>query len=450
MTKNGLRVIAQLILLLVLSSVSQAQTADNVTVDFSSDQGAVTYRASGFLHGFNSTTPVSADITPLKPQMLRSDFTDFGSDPNTYARSVSLGVTKNIFILGDDWIGNKGGFNPSGGRIVTSGQLSNWASMVALDVNTAISNGQTFQWDIWNEPDISVFWTGTEAQYQAAWQTAVNTIRGINSGQIIVGPSTCCSPWGSFATDLMAFAKTNNVLPNIVAIHENTSPSQLESDVSAVKSYLAANDPGITQVDTTEIIDQGDTYNAGTVLQFLAAAEHAGVGAAARSCWNSDCFDNSLDGLTNNGLIAAWYAYQAYANITGRLVNVTPTSNVDGIAGQDSTLQQAYSVFGRNSSPGTINITFSNISGGANYLTATGSIHVNAFQLQNDSGSGSSGPVQIINTDYTVSADQIVVVVPSLGSNDVAILQLTPGAGAGSSSNKPNPPSGLTAVVLLN
>ncbi len=448
MTTYGIRGIAQLILLLALASVSQAQTADNVSVDFSSDQGAVTYRASGFLHGFNSTTPVSADITPLKPQSLRSDYTDFGSDPNTYARSVSLGVTKNIFILGNDWIGNKGGYNPSGGRIVTSGQLSNWAAMVALDVNTAISNGQTFQWDIWNEPDISVFWTGTEAQYQAMWQTAVNTIRGINSGQIIVGPSTCCSPWGTWATDLMAFAKTNNVLPNIVAIHENTSPSQLESDVAAVKSYLAANDPGIKQVDTTEIIDPGDPNNEGTELQFLAAAEHAGVGAAARSCWNSDCFDNSLDGLTNNGLIAAWYAYQAYANITGRLVKITPTSNVDGIAGQDPTLQQAYSVFGRNNSPGAINITFSNISSSASYLTASGSIHVNAFQLPNDSGGGSSGPVQIINTDYAVSADQIVVAIPSLGSNDVTIVQLTPGAG--SNSNKPNPPSGLAAIVILN
>jgi hypothetical protein len=447
MTKNSLSVIAQLTLLLALSSAAQAQTAENVTVDFSADQGAVTYRASGFLSGMNSVSPSNSSVTPMKARLFRNDAL-WAQDTNTYSRVNGLGATA-MWILGDSWIQNYGGFNPSGARTVSAGTISNWNAMVAQIVNLARSNGQVYQWDIWNEPDISVFWTGTEAEYQAMWQNAVNTIRGIDSSQVIVGPSTCCN--NGWATDLLVFAKANSVLPNIFDVHEFGGPASLISDVASWKTYLAANEPGITLVDNSEIIDQSSTYTAGTVLQYLAAVEHAGVNAVARSCWSTaDCAQTAapnLDGLTNNGLIAAWYAYQAYANITGRLVGVTPTVNVDGVAGQDSTLQQAYSVFGRNATSGTINVTFASISSSASYLTATGSIHVNAFLLQNDNGSGSSGPVQIVNTDYTVSADQISVVIPNLGSNDVTIIQLTPGAGAVSSTTKPKPPGNLTVVV---
>ncbi len=414
-----------LTLFFLLATLARAQ--DNVTVDFSSDQGEVNYEASGFLHGMNSSTPSSADVNPMQGRLFRGDDTDNMLNASNYARYIAQGGVP-MYILGDAWIDNYGGYNPTNARIVTSATMSNWNAMVTSLINSAIGNGQTFQWDIWNEPDINVFWTGTEAQYQAAWQSAVNTIRGISAGQIIVGPSTCCQPWASWATDLMAFAKANNVLPNIVAVHENTSPSQLESDVATIKAYLAANDPGITLVDTPEMVDQSDTYNAGTNLQFLAAVEHAGVNAAAHSCWNSDCFDNSIDGLTNNGLIADWYAYQAYANITGRLVGVTPTANVDGVAGSDSTLHQAYSVFGRNATSATINVTYNNI---PSYLVAGGKTHVNGFVITNDNGSGSSGPTQTINSDYTVSGNSITVSFPSVASQAVPIVQLTPAASGG-------------------
>ena len=90
-------------------------------------------------------------------------------------------------------------------------------------------NGATVQWDIWNEPDNTAFWTGSEAQYQAMWLATVPTIRGISAGQQIVGPSTCgCiqgtyNGWSTWATDLMACATTNSVLMNIVSFHENDS-----------------------------------------------------------------------------------------------------------------------------------------------------------------------------------------------------------------------------------
>jgi hypothetical protein len=439
---NGCKAIA-LVALLLLTSAVKAQTVETVTVDFSANNGPVTYRASGFLHGMNSTAPSNADVVPMNGQLWRSDL-NYSDDPNTYARVTGVGGTP-MWILGDTWI-QKYGLNNFPGSSDTY-TIALWNSFVANIVNTAISNGQAFQWDIWNEPDISKFWTGTEAQYQTMWQNAVNTIRGISSSQIIVGPSTCCSPWGSWATNLMAFAQANRVLPNIVAVHELISPSELESDVAAIKSYLAANDPDITLVDVSEMVDETSDYYPGAAVQYLAAAEHAAVNQAAHSCWHSDCFDNSLDGLTNNGLIGNWYAYQAYGNITGQLVNVAPSANVDGIAGQDASLQRAYSVFGRNGTTATTKFVFNNISSSAPYLIVGGQIHVNAYLLTNDNGAGSSGPAQVIDTGYTVSSNSITVTFDNLGSDQVAIIQLTPGSGSGSGPGKPAPPF-ISSVVI--
>ena len=413
------------LLLLFLAPMVKAQ--ETVTIDLSANNGPATNRASGFLSGYNASQPASSLLTPVKSKLLRMDAgleNQYGcSAPNCsvvssglYSRVTSEGASV-MYILGDAWIQNWGGFNPSGARAVTSSTMSAWTAMVALAVNTAKGSGQNVQWDIWNEPDITTYWTGSESDYQSMWQNAVNTIRGIDPSQVIVGPSTCCngsgSAWGSWATDLMNFAKSNNVLPNIVAIHATQTGSSytaanMNSDVSAIKSFLAANDPSITKIDVTEAVSQNDVYLPGVNVQFLAVAERQQLNGLAHSCWNNgnDCAQNGyppdLDGLlATDGASthAVWYAYQAYANITGTIVGVTPSQTVDGVAGQDSTLQQAYSVFGR-SGGSTANITynFTNISS-ASYLNSGGTVHAIAYLLANDNGSGSTGPVQVADAN---------------------------------------------------
>jgi hypothetical protein len=454
------------LLLLFLTPMVRAQ--ETVTIDLSANNGAATNRGSGFLSGYNASQPADSLLTPMKSKLLRLDAgleNIYSGDPVSsalYSRATSNGGAV-MYILGDAWIQNFGGFNPSGARAVTSSTMSAWNAMVALAVNTAKASGQHLQWDIWNEPDITVFWTGSESDYQAMWQNAVNTIRGIDGSQVIVGPSTCCngsgSAWGSWATDLMSFAKANNVLPNIIAIHATQTGSSytaanMNSDVSAIKSYLAANDPSITQIDVTETVSQNDVYLPGVNVQFLAVAERQKLNGVAHSCWNngSDCAQNGyppdLDGLLatdGSTTHAVWYAYQAYANITGTIVNVTPSQTVDGVAGQDSNLQQAYSVFGRNGGS-TANVTynFTNVSS-ASYLNSGGTVHAVAYLLANDNGNGSSGPVQVVDTNVSVASNAVSVTVPNMGSNDVAIVQLTPSGNSGAS--RPSPPT-ISQIVV--
>ncbi len=260
----------------------------------------------------------------------------------------------------------------------------------------------------------------------------------------------------------MAFAKANNVLPNIIAIHATQTGSSytaadMNSDISAIKSYLAANDPSITQIDVTEAVSQNDSYLPGVNVQFLAVAERQQLNGLAHSCWNngSDCAQNGypadLDGLLatdGSTTHAVWYAYQAYANITGTIVGVNPSQTVDGVAGQDSNLQQAYSIFGRNGGS-TANITynFANVSS-ASYLNQGGTVHAVAYLLANDNGKRPSGPVQVVDTNVTVASNAVSVTVPNMGSNDVAIIQLTPSGNPGAT--RPEPANHFTNRCSLN
>ena len=227
-----------------------AKAQETVTVDLSVNNGPAANRASGFLHGISPNAPNSSLVNAMKAKFYRMDDNSAGTGgsnlgiaPALYSRIAAQGA-KTEYIIGDAWIDNVDGKNPSNLRVVDSSSMSNFIAMVTDIVNNARSNGQTVQWDIWNEPDNTAFWTGSESQYQTMWQNAVNTIRGIDSTQVIVGPSTCgCiqqsySGWSTWATDLLSFAKANNVLPNVISLHENDSVDDLTNDANAAKAYL--------------------------------------------------------------------------------------------------------------------------------------------------------------------------------------------------------------------
>jgi hypothetical protein len=66
------------------------------------------------------------------------------------------------------------------------------------------------------------------------------------------------------AMKLLAFAKTNRVLPDIISFHEvNTvnSTAQFITDVANAKSYLAAHDCGIRKIEVNEMITSERSVN---------------------------------------------------------------------------------------------------------------------------------------------------------------------------------------------
>jgi hypothetical protein len=416
-----------LLTLLGFAGIVHAQT---VTIDFSSTLGSANHRASGVFYGMGGTVPADNLLVPLKLGEVRNDFSYvFGLsqyDAGLYPRVVANGGHP-ILVLGDVWIGEG---NPS---YVDSSSMSAWTSFVAGIVNNAIAHGQTFEYDVWNEPDLNISpgWEGTEAQFQAMWAATVNTIRGIDPSQVIMGPSACCSI--SWMTDTLTFAKANSVLPNIVAFHEFGGPGATASDIASVKSFLSANDPGLTLIAIPEMVSSSEDYLPGTNVQYLAAIERAQIQGAGHAFWSGADFNNyNLDGMligTSTTPRAIWYVYQGYGAIGGNIIAVTAASGVDGVAGFDSGACQSNSLFGVTGGE-TVTFNYANISSAASCLIVGGKVHAKLFSLADDGGSGSSGPTLVSEADYTVSGDAIGPSI-AMGANGAAIIQLTPPSGGG-------------------
>lgn len=426
------RTIFGLLFALTFSSVLFAQ--ETVSVDLTANNGAATYRASGFLHGMNNTTPVTGLVSPQKPRLFRFDDNvsgngggNYGISPTLYGRIIGQGAVP-MYILGNAWIDNVGGFNSGHARVVHSADLANFATMCATSTSDAIGLGQSVQWDIWNEPDIPDFWTGTEAEYQAAWKACYQAIRGVDSGQVIVGPSTCCSnsTGGGWIVDLLSYGQTNSVLPNILDFHEASfPPSQLSADVPAWKTYLAANYPSITDVAVSEYGQVVNYLFPGSVIQYMAAAERTQVYEASHTCWNGAVCETVPATLSeflqlSQARNAIWYAGQGYGAITGNIATVTPSATVDGVAGYDSTIPQAYAVFGRAGAASTVTWNFKVPTG----LIVSSQVTIQLSDIPNDNGTGSSGPV-VISTANVAVVGGIASVSYAMPTNDAVTIQLT-------------------------
>src|ERR1700734_2026732 len=119
-----------LIIGVVLLFASVAHAQETVTINLGANNGAPTYRASGFLHGLNSTQPNSTTyVAPLKPKELRGDYNIFDQDANTYATAISLGA-KPMYILGDAWIDNYARASDAGALVLTSSMIPYWIGLV--------------------------------------------------------------------------------------------------------------------------------------------------------------------------------------------------------------------------------------------------------------------------------------------------------------------------------
>jgi len=401
---------------LVLFAAATIAKAETITVDFSSDQGPVTYRASGFLHGMNGTKPGASLVDLIKPHMFR-----FGWSWSTaaYSRAKSLGADVQLVL--SDLIGYSSVPDPM-----------KWQNLCTTWATNAKNNGWVLQWDIWNEPNGAYFWRGTQEQFFETWRLCFLRIRAVDPNAVIVGPSIDGFDAG-YLQSFLSYARANNVLPNILSWHEFGGAGPIEGNVQYMRSYMASNGFNISRISINEVIHPGEYTNPGATARTIASLERARVDSAAHACWGdtggSNCNNNSLDGILtfdNTQPRSAWWAYRGYANITGRIVRLSPGGTVDGVAGQDSGLQTASVVLGREGASGDVLVNFTRISSAA-YLNNAGQVRVVAKRIPDSGSSSLSGPTTVVDADYAVSNDSVSVTLPDFGYSDAYIIKLSRG-----------------------
>ena len=75
---------------------------------------------------------------------------------------------------------------------------------------------EKWKFEVWNEPDLSIFFKGSKKEYFKIYKTAYEALKGVDSNLQIGGPSTSKCKW---LKDFINFAENNNCKPDFVTTH---------------------------------------------------------------------------------------------------------------------------------------------------------------------------------------------------------------------------------------
>jgi len=75
--------------------------------------------------------------------------------------------------------------------------------------------------EVWNEPNLRVFWTGTETDYLALYDASVRAIKAVDPAIAVGGPATAAAGW---VDDLLAHAEAADVPVDFLSTHTYGMP----------------------------------------------------------------------------------------------------------------------------------------------------------------------------------------------------------------------------------
>eukprot|EP01052_Picozoa_sp_SAG31_P000843 SAG31_NODE_26_length_32985_cov_39.054096_8_plen_923_part_00 len=189
----------------------------------------------------NDTTPTDAQLQTLRLVRYRGHGS---TTPAYYDRLVRNGVKEMHYILSDD---------PGWGDKDPSSDLPKWIDFITETVTKAVANKmEKIIWEPWNEADLT--WFGAKGRslesFFLMWKVSVRAIRKAAPESSIVGPSFACTEWSKYCdpnenssafAQFLHFAKTDDVLPDVLAWHEWASRGdKLPGHVAAVRASMAS------------------------------------------------------------------------------------------------------------------------------------------------------------------------------------------------------------------
>jgi len=314
------------------------------------------------------------------------------------------------------------------------------------------SSGLNIAYDIWNEPDISIFWARgmNSTQYFQMWDTAQREIRRIASGARIVGPSVALTPQnnaGEWQTWL-AHVKAAGTLPDIITNHDEGDGDDPVVVSQAVNSALAAAGVSSRPLSANEYLPQNQ-QTAGQNAYYLARFAQSGYANAMRGNWIC-CLTPNLAGIltqTSSGWQATglWWAMRSYADLTGSLVATSGQVGTLAVsAAEDSSRRRAVALLGdENGFTGAASVTYTGLSSVASWLSNNGSVHVTVDRIPDQAPLGS--PQVVLDQNMSTASGSITVPLNFQASHDAFAIYLTPASSSGTGF-----PSGEHQLVVAN
>ncbi|MEU7942771.1 lectin [Microbispora bryophytorum] len=387
-----------------------------LVVDAGSVVRPVTRVGSGTLYGLSdANTPPVSMMQPLKLHQLRQPPPLHEHRPN--GSPVPIGDTLNIWRNG-----------AAVGAVITvdmadsfDGFPYNWTNwndwysridkMIAAAKSAGVSNIDA--WEPWNEPD----WTWPSASgvsFNEGWVRTYQRIRQSEPNKAIMGPSYSyldLNRMRSFLTN----AKATNTLPEVVSWHELSGWQQVTANVRAYRALERELGISPRPISINEYATTGEIDVPSSVNHYVAQFEREGVRDAERAFWYEA---GTLNGLLYNGQpTASYWMYKWYADQTGNVVKVTPTTYNDGVAAYDGGTFSL--VFAGQAGNNTIRVD--GIGGLGSSVTAT---------LDYVPGSGRKTNVaaatRVWSNAYSVTNGSVTIPIANQDANGAYRLVLTP------------------------
>jgi hypothetical protein len=451
MTRTSLAALALGALLastVVATTATPARAADeSISVNFSVAGGTPTYRASGWIYGMteNASGPADHFYRDVRFRYMRAGGAQLGQPggwvAGTYDRrwASTLAQARRTIALGGQFILLPHDLWGADGYPISRfpGDNGSWADYDAFltrlitDVRAA---GITVQWDIWNEPNITLFWNRPQAQYFELWRRTHQRLRAEFPTHLLVGPSCACVPtttggwWGQY----LDFVRSTSTVPDIISWH--SLPGDPVANVAAANSTLDAR--GIPHPRPYQINEYGSPseQNPGDGSWYIARLERAGADGL-RANWASTA---NLHNDLGNMLVrdsagrhlpkGEWWVYRFYGSQTGLISSVTPSPAYDAFATRAPGIAKV--LVGGGGTTGNIAVNLQRLDATSG-IVANNRVRVVAQRIPHNGGGAVQGPVTVSDTVVTLSNNATTVTLPHTNADDTFTLTLLPPSDGG-------------------
>ncbi|MPY57841.1 CBM35 domain-containing protein [Streptomyces spongiae] len=411
-----------------------APIPQRLTVDLAASEGKVMLGANGALYGLSDDgVPSDAALEPLKITSISQKPEGGAQHPNGDALTVSKSFFRNgggeINVMMQDiyakWPYEDLGIDdylPKVDKIVKE---------VAADPNS-----DRFVYIPFNEPDQIWYKLGVEdqAQYEANrdrffkdWKTVYQRIRAIDPDARIAGPNEA-GYHTRLLKDFLAFAKRENVLPQVMTWHELGSGSLRDFQAHYDNYRSLEREAGISplKINIDEYANRRDLSVPGQLVQWVSMFERNKV-YANQAYWDAA---GNMDGnvVRSNIPNGGWWFFRWYAGLTGDTVKVTPPQantidTLQGLASLDTSRRQAQVLLG--GSAGDTDVVVGNVSRSVFGRTVTATVAEAAWSGYE----GQHATPRVLARTKVKVADDGTVTVPLRGMHKMSAYRvvLTPG-----------------------
>jgi hypothetical protein len=429
---------------LLTAAAPAAHAADeSITVNFSVAGGAPGYRASGWIYGMteNAAGPADHFYRDVKFRYMRAGGAQLdqpgGWVAGGYQRrwNATLVQARRTLALGGEFILLPHDLWGADGYPISrfpgdNGDWTDYEAFLTRVIGDVRAAGITVQWDIWNEPNLGLFWNRPQAQYFELWRRTYTRLRAELPGTLLVGPSFAGVPTtggNTWWTQYLDFIRSSNTVPDIISWH--SLPSDPVANVAAANTTLGAR--GIAHPRPYQINEYGSPseQNPGDGSWYIARLERAGADGL-RANWASTAnLHNDLGNLLVRNSAGQhlprgeWWVYRFYGSQTGQIVSSTPSPAYDAF-GTKAT-GQAKILVGGGGTTGNIAVNLQHLDTTSG-IVQNNQVRVIAQRIPHNGGGAVPGPITIQNSVVTLSGNATTVNLPHTNADDTFTLTLLP------------------------